>query len=257
MSAGIIQGLKVGGTGIYGGGWSIADPAPSYDQAEQAAEQYVEPAAAKPAPVRGPRQKPNRYGGKCGRCGLWVEPEQGVLVGRPGAWGAAHLDGGCPEVAPTLPGVSAPVVEKPKAKRLRPNLYAGKCGLCGKRVHEQEGVIDKGEDDKWVVFHHEGQCPTAFPFPEGRYAVESDEGDLRFYHCREDGEVYVLASDNEHRVPRPAAEAIIAKIALDSKAAAGRYGQEFGHCGLCGRGLTDEVSRAIGIGPVCREKAVW
>lgn len=30
-----------------------------------------------------------------------------------------------------------------------------------------------------------------------------------------------------------------------------RYGQELGHCGKCGRELTDEVSRGIGIGPVC------
>lgn len=34
-------------------------------------------------------------------------------------------------------------------------------------------------------------------------------------------------------------------------AAAALYGQELGHCGLCGRELTDDESRAAGIGPVC------
>ena len=260
MSAGTIQGLTVGGTGIYGSQTSPpAAPPTTHEHGAQSVE--AERAASvftSERPVRRASQKPNRYGGKCGRCGLWVEAEQGVLTGRPGSWGVTHLDGACPETTPTLPGVTAPTVKAPaKPKRLRPNLYAGKCGLCGKRVYEKEGVLDKDDDDKWVVFHHEGECPTAFPFPEGRYAVESEEGELRFYHCADDGEVYVMASDNEHRLQRPAAEAVIAKIALDPKEAAGRYGQEFGTCGLCGRGLTDEVSRAIGIGPVCLQKAVW
>ena len=245
------------GTGLYGGGWAIEpDPAPSYDQAEQAAETY-EPVVEHPAPVRRPNQRPNRYGGKCKRCGLWVEPEQGVLVGKRGDWGAAHLDGACPEVAPTLPGVDAPVVSKPKPKRLRPNQYAGKCGLCGKRVYEREGVLDKDDDDRWVVFHHEGECPTAFPFPEGRYATSDPEtGEVKFYHCAEDGEVYVMASDNEHRLERPVAQAVIAQIALAPAECSKRYGIEFGVCGVCNRGLTSEW-RKIGIGPVCNEKAAW
>ncbi len=32
------------------------------------------------------------------------------------------------------------------------------------------------------------------------------------------------------------------------------YGQTLGYCGRCGRSLTDETSRALGIGPVCRNK---
>lgn len=33
-----------------------------------------------------------------------------------------------------------------------------------------------------------------------------------------------------------------------------RYGREIGSCGVCGRALTDEVSRDRGIGPVCFER---
>lgn len=36
-------------------------------------------------------------------------------------------------------------------------------------------------------------------------------------------------------------------------AARERYGREIGRCGICNRTLTDEESRRIGIGPVCRK----
>ena len=52
---------------------------------------------------------------------------------------------------------------------------------------------------------------------------------------------------------RQVRESVLTAIANDSDALA-RYGQELGECGVCGRELTDEQSRAIGIGPVCREK---
>jgi hypothetical protein len=32
------------------------------------------------------------------------------------------------------------------------------------------------------------------------------------------------------------------------------YGQEIGSCGLCGRSLTDEASRARGLGSDCASK---
>jgi len=47
-------------------------------------------------------------------------------------------------------------------------------------------------------------------------------------------------------------EAVLAGIANDPDALA-RFGQELGICGNCGRDLTDEESRALGIGPVCRQ----
>ena len=34
------------------------------------------------------------------------------------------------------------------------------------------------------------------------------------------------------------------------------YAKELEHCGICGRTLTDEESRARGIGPVCADKAI-
>jgi len=48
-------------------------------------------------------------------------------------------------------------------------------------------------------------------------------------------------------------QTVLQTISADPNALA-RYGQELGECGVCGRDLTDEESRAIGIGPICRGK---
>jgi len=47
-------------------------------------------------------------------------------------------------------------------------------------------------------------------------------------------------------------ETVLIGIADDSGALA-RFGQELGVCGNCGRDLTDAESRALGIGPICRQ----
>jgi len=94
---------------------------------------------------------------------------------------------------------------------------------------------------------------------DGRYAIENENGELRFYVLRtakSSGRQYVnvMHSDNDSWVKGAAAKAILAKIAIDPKAAMIRYGQEIGSCGHCGRTLTDAASREAGIGPICANK---
>lgn len=36
-----------------------------------------------------------------------------------------------------------------------------------------------------------------------------------------------------------------------------KYGRETGICSCCGRTLTNSISKALGIGPICREKFGW
>jgi hypothetical protein len=66
-----------------------------------------------------------------------------------------------------------------------------------------------------------------------------------------------------HEAPvrvRMSPEAMISiarKIAVDPKAAMLRFGREIGECGHCGRVLTNDESRARGIGPVCAGKKGW
>jgi hypothetical protein len=99
-------------------------------------------------------------------------------------------------------------------------------------------------------------CPEV---ADGRYAVEH-EGNLKFFKVkngRKPGYVFldVQASDDWHsiRTPRRIDE-ILGLIAADELTAARRYGMELGQCSRCGRTLTDETSRAYGIGPECRKK---
>lgn len=98
---------------------------------------------------------------------------------------------------------------------------------------------------------------------DGKYAVSTETGHLAFYDVSVPGEdsrhfgrifVDVMASDDKHPVRGAAAKTVLSKIAADPVAAAKRYGVEIGSCGVCGRTLTDEQSRAFGIGPKCRVK---
>lgn len=63
------------------------------------------------------------------------------------------------------------------------------------------------------------------------------------------------ASDELYRVRDIVREeAVLRAVTKDAEGALARYGLELEHCGLCGRTLTDEESRARGIGPVCIDK---
>jgi hypothetical protein len=68
--------------------------------------------------------------------------------------------------------------------------------------------------------------------------------------------VQLYVSDDTRRV-RLSYEAqvdAIKRIAADPDAASRLFGLEFKRCGVCGRGLTNDISRELGIGPVCRER---
>jgi hypothetical protein len=57
-------------------------------------------------------KRTNRYGGRCTKCGAWVEAEAGLLTGHAGAWTVEH-DGECPVVEPAPAPVAAPVESGP------------------------------------------------------------------------------------------------------------------------------------------------
>jgi len=102
------------------------------------------------------------------------------------------------------------------------------------------------------------QAPVA-QVEDGRYAVQED-GVLRFFRVkngRRPGFVFldIQASDEWHAIRNVSRiHAVLALIAQDAQAAMIRYGHELGECGRCGRTLTDEASRAAGIGPICISK---
>jgi hypothetical protein len=113
-----------------------------------------------------------------------------------------------------------------------------------------------------------GAAPVKYPHvDEGRYAIERD-GVVKFYRVNrverrnEPGRFMtyldVQASDDWHAIKGASSKLeILTAIAVDPKAAMLRYGHEIGSCGKCGRTLTDEDSRARGIGPICAGKLGW
>lgn len=150
--------------------------------------------------------------------------------------------------------------------------------ICGKCKSNHPHVSDvracyAGAQAVSAASHHQPPVrpvgsTTAMPTPDvaaGRYAVEGLDGTLRFYKVDRptDGKwagrtfVKVYASDNTWPVKGAYAHKVLHEIAQDPKAAMLRYGREIGACGHCGRTLTDETSRANGIGPVCAGRMEW
>lgn len=88
----------------------------------------------------------------------------------------------------------------------------------------------------------------------GRYAIEKD-GKLMFYSVKVGKArvfVDVWASDARWPVKNMQERIRILEAILADPDAGPRFGREIGRCYVCGRTLTDETSRSLGIGPVCR-----
>lgn len=96
----------------------------------------------------------------------------------------------------------------------------------------------------------------------GRYAIVDPDGRVRFFvvdrptEGRWAGRTFVSeqASDEKYPVRGPRRSEVLAAISVDPEDALRRYGVELGRCGVCGRTLTDETSRAAGIGPDCADR---
>ena len=102
-------------------------------------------------------------------------------------------------------------------------------------------------------------APARPDVPAGRYAVTTDDGHYAFYRVwrgsRGGVVVYMQISDDEQRMYGAQATAILCKIKTAGPLEAAKaYGREIGECGICGRTLTNEESRAAGIGPICSQK---
>lgn len=89
--------------------------------------------------------------------------------------------------------------------------------------------------------------------------VEGDEhGRLAFWAITERAVIHVIGGNRREMAANATAHAILDRLESMTDAevvdAARLFGQELGSCGRCGRSLTDDESRAVGIGPICRRK---
>lgn len=103
--------------------------------------------------------------------------------------------------------------------------------------------------------------------PDAYYALRNDEGTVKFYRVstfkrclpgqtRPNRKVQLQSSDELHPARAEAARRILREIReMKPREAAFLYGREIGRCCRCGRTLTDEVSRSMGIGPDCAAKS--
>lgn len=131
------------------------------------------------------------------------------------------------------------------------------------RAWKQEAAAREAEQERQAYEGKMRRDSARVEVPAGRYAVRV-EGVVKFYKVdrptegRWKGYTFVAAqaSDDLHPIrARHAREAVLASIAeAGIEASMALYGRELGKCGHCGRTLTDEESRAYGIGPVCRGK---
>jgi hypothetical protein len=158
------------------------------------------------------------------------------------------------------------------------NRFAGNCAKCGGKVEAEQGRVDK-TDAGWVASHLPGKCREIpdkvdvkavmdrySEIPRGHYATLSLTGHNDFDFWRVDrpeqgtyaGRTFVKRivggkpDLNVSRTTKFAALDAILEEGIENTAR--RYGQELGRCSRCNRSLTDQTSRALGIGPECRTK---
>lgn len=101
--------------------------------------------------------------------------------------------------------------------------------------------------------------------PAGRYGVIVN-GEMMFVHVDKPetgkwaGHTFVKRQNGDEtvRLYKSVQRRVLNAIATqDPRICSETYGRELGHCGVCGRTLTNAESRAEGIGPICRSKNGW
>ena len=147
-----------------------------------------------------------------------------------------------------------------------------KFGLSVEEIRARASELSMSKASEWInrlkglpyAPKDNEEAPDIWPeVAKGRYALEQADGTIKFYVVDRPDKgkwsgytfLSVMASDELHPIKEHGAKyAILQLIAEDPMAALTRYGREIGVCGVCGRTLTDETSRAAGIGPVCASR---
>lgn len=164
----------------------------------------------------------------------------------------------------------------------RPNRYDGVCVLCGAKVPAGTGRIDwRDSGSGYNTSHLSGRCPERPLTPaakatangsaradfsavaRGYYATVSATGknDFDFWKVTEGRKPgyrfvkrYIGGSGPIRISTGEAVSALKAILAEGTDVCGDRFADELGQCRDCGLPLTDETSRSLRRGPVCRSK---
>lgn len=137
--------------------------------------------------------------------------------------------------------------------------------------------IDRLKQEGYTGRKHRGETkadatdtlPGPDVVPDGYYALPTEEGAknaIAFYRVDRPTEGrwagYVFAhrymSDTEMPLGRDGSHRLVHRIAeFGAAEASALYGRETARCGVCHRKLTNDESRARGIGPDCAAKLGW
>lgn len=127
-------------------------------------------------------------------------------------------------------------------------------------------VIGQLKNLPWIPKDKSGMFPA---IKDGRYAIPKNasqlagdeahspgsDSQLMFYSVKNGRSVLfvdVWASDTRYPIKDANTKLGIIQAILADPDAGPRFGREIGKCYVCGRTLTDQTSRELGIGPVCR-----
>lgn len=169
----------------------------------------------------------NKYPGRCARCFAHVEADAGVLA------------------FVTLRDAPAPTSMDFESLYLRRNVHTAGAVYCDSCAPHRE--------------------TTAIP-PDGHYAVTDSNGKLQFFvlarfprNARRFATVspsckLVLGGKPDTPIVGLFATELVTRALKNPAGAALRYAQELGRCSRCNRHLTDEASRARGLGPECASR---
>lgn len=198
---------------------------------------------------------PNRFGAACALCSVRVETGQGHAALAP-KWITV-----CAKCAETDPAERQAALaaehEAARAEREEARLIA---------IARQDALRAAQREARALAIDLFRRAEVlANKRPEVRLAIPSNgANDLDFLRVKRssDGAVQVLRVIGGHSDQPVAADqsvALLERIACtdDVPAAIVTYGVELGVCGRCGRHLTDEDSRAAGIGPDCASRLGW
>lgn len=144
------------------------------------------------------------------------------------------------------------------------NKRDGVCTKCNGEVLKFDGFA-VAVNGGWKTFHKADEClpePATLETIEfGYYALPSATGnnDLDFFFVSKSREIRrVLGGHAPLRISTTEVKQVVKRLtALTEEQVRDAhilYGQEIGSCGLCGRSLTDETSRARGLGSDCASK---